>query len=54
MRNARADRADSRLVPLYAVATNVEIEDFPKTLGDIDKLECKTIPPQRLWFKVLY
>lgn len=51
MRNARADRADYRLVPLYAISTNNEIEDFPKTLGDIDKLESKTILAQQFLVK---
>ncbi|KAI1112671.1 hypothetical protein F5Y14DRAFT_421008 [Nemania sp. NC0429] len=39
MQNYSADRADSRIRPLYAISTNEKIENFPKTVGDIDQLD---------------
>ncbi|KAI1189122.1 hypothetical protein F5B17DRAFT_392502 [Nemania serpens] len=39
MRNRKAARFDDRLAPLFAISTNEKIENFPQTLGDIDKLD---------------
>lgn len=58
MRNRKAARFDDRLAPLFAISTNEKIENFPQTLGDIDKLDGKTAVlksfAERLCTKRLY
>ncbi|KAI0550156.1 hypothetical protein F4679DRAFT_544173 [Xylaria curta] len=39
MRNVRCTRPDDRLDPLFSVSKNTEIEGFPGTPADIDKLD---------------
>ncbi|KAJ8130294.1 hypothetical protein O1611_g3336 [Lasiodiplodia mahajangana] len=43
LENNRAQRLSDELVPLCAVFTNLEIEDFPPTLGDIDQLDSAAV-----------
>ncbi|KAI0431167.1 hypothetical protein F5Y09DRAFT_355237 [Xylaria sp. FL1042] len=39
MQNVNSTSETNRLAPLYAVSTNTEIKNFPRTVGDIERLE---------------
>ncbi|KAI0443371.1 hypothetical protein F4803DRAFT_515099 [Xylaria telfairii] len=43
LQNVRCTLPNDQLVPLYAVATNTAIEDFPLRLADIDRLDAQRL-----------